>query len=254
LSPKWTATPEIISELRAQFEKVFKRSFGIQDSKKPRHRKKASLHHTSQSFSQVRLDDALLKCISTLSPKCRDEELEDLIYFILDLYQFHDVALPISEVDVTQIVVDHATRNHGSKKRTRVNDNEHVFLVLDKNVQSLPWESIPILRGRSVSRIPSVDFLIDRRRVEGLSLKQPNFAGATIDPRKGYFILDPSGDLRRTEERFKDWAAGMRKAGWNGVVGRPVSEQQFENALRQSDLVLYVELLCSTAVLADVLL
>jgi len=254
LSPKWAATPEIISELRAQFEKVFKRSFGIQDSKKPRHRKKASLHHTSQSFSQVRFDDALVKCISTLSPKCRDEELEDLIYFILDLYQFHDVALPISEVDVTQIVVDHATRNHGSKKRTRVNDNEHVFLVLDKNVQSLPWESIPILRGRSVSRIPSVDFLIDRRRVEGLSLKQPNFAGATIDPRKGYFILDPSGDLRRTEERFKDWAAGMRKAGWNGVVGRPVSEQQFENALRQSDLVLYVELLCSTAVLADVLL
>ena len=169
LSPKWAATPEIISEPRAQFEKVFKRSFGIQDSKKPRHRKKASLHHTSQSFSQVRLDDALLKCISTLSPKCRDEELEDLIYFILDLYQFHDVALPISEVDVTQIVVDlrmiledHATRNHGSKKSTKVNGNEHVFLVLDKNVQGLPWESIPILRGRSVSRIPSVDFLIDR--------------------------------------------------------------------------------------------
>jgi len=264
LSPKWTATPEIISELRTQFEKVFKRSFGIQDSKKPRHRKKASLHHTSQSFSQVRLDDALLKCISTLSPKCRDEELEDLIYFILDLYQFHDIALPISEVDVTQIVVDlrmiledHATRNHGSKKSVKVNDNEHVFLVLDKNVQGLPWESIPILRGRSVSRIPSIDFLIDRleyvefRKRGRLSLKQPNFAGATIDPRKGYFILNPSGDLRRTEERFKEWAAGMRKAGWDGVVGRPVSEQQFENALRQSDLVVYVELLCSTAVLAD---
>ena len=175
----------------------------------------------------------------------------------------HSWSLPVSWCCFTYLRgwchPNHATRNHGSKKRTRVNDNEHVFLVLDKNVQSLPWESIPILRGRSVSRIPSVDFLIDRleyvelRKRGRLSLKQPNFAGATIDPRKGYFILNPSGDLRRTEERFKDWAAGMRKAGWDGVVGRPVSEQQFENALRQSDLVVYVELLCSTAVLADVL-
>jgi separase len=29
----------------------------------------------------------------------------------------------------------------------------------------------------------------------------------------------------------------MKQAGWDGVVGKPVSEQQFENALRQNDLV-----------------
>lgn len=197
--------------------------------------------------------------------------MEDLIYFILDLYQSHDVAVPVSEVDVTQIMVDlrmiledHVMRTRGLKKSTKVNgpasqnDNEHVFLVLDKNIQGLPWESIPMLRGRSVSRIPSVDFLIDRleyaemRKRRRPGLKQ-NFAGATVDPRKGYFILNPSGDLRRTEERFKEWATGMKKAGWDGVVGRPVSEQQFENALRQSDLVVYVELIGCTAVSADVL-
>jgi separase len=262
LSPKCEATPEAIADLRTQFEKVFERSFGIQAAKRSGHQRKASLHHLPQSFTQVRLDDALLRCVSTLSPKCRDEELEDLIYFILDLYQFHGVAVPISEVDVTQIVIDlraileeHAMKTRGSKKNTKVNpsasagDDEHVFLVLDKNLQGLPWESIPILRGRSVSRIPSVDFIIDRlefiemRKCSRMGSIRQGAAGAIVDPRKGYFILNPSGDLRRTQERFKDWADGMKKAGWDGVVGKPISEQQFENALRQSDLVVYVNII-----------
>ncbi|KAJ3567488.1 hypothetical protein NP233_g6332 [Leucocoprinus birnbaumii] len=257
-SPKCKANPEEISQLRVQFEKLFKRSFGIQETKRPNTHRKTSLNHLPQSFSQVRLDEALLKCISTLSPKCRDEELEDLVYFILDLYQFHGVAVPISEVDATQIVVDirtileeHTAKTRGQKKCSKADasanegDDEHVFLVLDKNLQGLPWESIPILRGRSVSRIPSIDFLIDRldyiemRKGTRLGLQCQGPAGAIVDPRKGYFILNPSGDLRRTQERFKEWASGMKKAGWEGIVGKPVSEQQFENALRQSDLVVY---------------
>lgn len=235
---------------------MFKRSFGIKDKKRAGTHRKTSSQPQIQSFSQVRLDDALLRCFSTLSPKCRDEELEDLIYFILDLYQFHGVAIPISEVDITQMVVDirtileeHSAKMRGPKKSGKQNtaggqfDDEHVFLVLDKNLQGLPWESIPILRGRSVSRIPSVDFLVDRleyaemrRRTQPPSDRQTPF-GAVVDPRKGYFILNPSGDLRRTQERFKDWADGMKQVGWDGVIGKPVSEQQFENALRQMDLV-----------------
>ena len=60
------------------------------------------------SASQVMLDDAMIECFSTLSPKCRDEELEDLVYFILDfkLYQFHGVPVAIAEVDIDQVVVD----------------------------------------------------------------------------------------------------------------------------------------------------
>ncbi|KAF9445711.1 hypothetical protein P691DRAFT_734529 [Macrolepiota fuliginosa MF-IS2] len=258
LCPKCNASPDAIAELRVQFERIFKRSFGIQDKKRSGTHRKTSSQHQPQNFDQVRLDDALLRRFSMLSPKCQDEELEDLVYFILDLYQFHGVAIPISEVDITQIVVDmrttleeHSTRTRGLKKSAKQHtavgqpDDEHVFLVLDKNLQGLPWESIPILRGRSVSRIPSIDFLIDRleyvevRRRSQSTPRQQSPLGAVVDPRKGYFILNPSGDLRRTQERFKDWADGMRKAGWDGVVGKRVSEQQFENALRQTDLVVY---------------
>ncbi|KXN84922.1 Separin [Leucoagaricus sp. SymC.cos] len=257
LSPKCTSSHEAITELGDQFEKVFRRSFGIQDTKRGGNPRKTSSQHLPQSFNQVRLDDSLLRCFSTLSPKCRDEELEDLIYFILDLYQFHGVAIPISEVDITQMVVDLRTilEEHTMKTRGQINkkastitpesDDEHVFLVLDKNLQGLPWESIPILRGRSVSRIPSVDFLIDRleyvevRKRYRRAVERTSGVGAVVDPRKGFFILNPSGDLRKTQERFKDWADGMKKTGWDGVVGKPISEQQFENALRQSDLVVY---------------
>ena len=38
----------------------------------------------------------------------------------------------------------------------------HTILILDKSLQALPFESIPLLRSRSVSRMPSLPFLRDR--------------------------------------------------------------------------------------------
>lgn len=128
-----------------------------------------------------------------------------------------------------------------SRPASKVVD-EHLFLVLDKNVQGLPWESLPILRGRSISRVPGVQFLLDRlafakcKRESAGQPHDPRF-GAAIDPRKGYYILNPSKDLSKTEERFRNWAYDMKKAGWGGVVGQPISEQQFINALETQDLV-----------------
>jgi len=41
-----------------------------------------------------------------LYTKCRDEELEDIVYFVLDLYQYHGVPVAVSEVDIDQVVID----------------------------------------------------------------------------------------------------------------------------------------------------
>lgn len=205
--------------------------------------------------SRVTLDDVLLECFSTLSPKCRDEELEDLAYFILDLYQFHGVPVAIAEVDITQVAVDlrgvledHVAkmtagkRGVGKDRAGHPTEEEHIFLVLDKNLQGLPWESIPVLRGRSVSRIPSVDFLVDRVQFaswqsRGSCADSVGIDRAVVDPHNGFFVLNPSGDLARTEGRFKDWAKGMQDAGWEGIIGLAPSEQQFLDALRKKDLV-----------------
>jgi separase len=55
--------------------------------------------------ARVHLDDALLECFAGLSSKCKDEEAEDLVYFILDIYQFHGVpvALALAELDIDQV-------------------------------------------------------------------------------------------------------------------------------------------------------
>ncbi|KAH7929994.1 hypothetical protein BV22DRAFT_1001613 [Leucogyrophana mollusca] len=236
LSQPVTTPTEIITDLRTRLDKVFKRSLPPQDKKQK---------------SKTRLDDSILECFSSLSPKCRDEELEDLVYFILDLYQFHGVPVVISEVDVDQVTVDlrAALEEHALKRRGKVvpEEDSHLFLVLDKNVQGIPWESLPVLRGRSVSRIPSMEFLLDRLQLAELQRGSGDRANAAdtrvdraiVNPRKTFYVLNPSGDLKGTEGRFAPWLKDMHEVGWEGVIGRPPSEQQFLDALARKDLVVY---------------
>ena len=44
-------------------------------------------------------------------------------------------------------------------------EDSHTFLVLDCSLQTIPRESLPMLQGQSVSRIPSLEFLVDRLRL-----------------------------------------------------------------------------------------
>jgi separase len=229
----------MLARFREGLEKVLKRGLNVRDKKE---------------MSRVRLNDALLECFCGLSPQCRDEELEDLVYFILDLYQFHGLSVSISEVDVDQVAVDlRSVLEEHAKATTQpaVVDDAHIFLVLDKDIQGIPWESIPALRGRSVSRIPSMDFLVDRLEFEAWrrsstantppSANDSPIDRATVDPRKTYYLLNPSGDLRGTQGRFGEWLDNMKSVGWQGVVGKPPSEQQLLDALSRKDLVMCVE-------------
>ena len=51
------------------------------------------------------LDNILLECFANLSPVCRDEELEDIIYFMFDLFQLHSVPISLAEIDIDEVVV-----------------------------------------------------------------------------------------------------------------------------------------------------
>ncbi|TFK48944.1 hypothetical protein OE88DRAFT_1737166 [Heliocybe sulcata] len=223
-------TPEILASFRASLDKVFQNGGKLKDKKQK---------------NQVRLDDSILECFCALSPQCRDEELEDLVYFVLDFYQLHGAQVAVAEVDVDQVAVDlRLVLEEYSPKLQPVDEDEHLFLVLDKNVHQIPWESLPILRGRSVSRIPSGEFLLDR--LDYVNLRR-GAAGdddktsdrVVVDPRKAYYVLNPSGDLKATEGRFRDWVTDMREVGWDGIVGRQPSELEFANALSSQDLVIY---------------
>lgn len=230
MSPPTTLSRELVDDLRTRLEKLFRRSL-------PRDKKK----------KKVRLDDALVACFSNLSPKCRDEELEDLVYFILDLYQFHGVPIAISEVDMDQVTMDLRTaleEHVAARKRGEVTpvEDSHTFLVLDRSLQSIPWESLPVLRGQSVSRIPSLEFLLDRVGLAEMAGEDGDVMDRIrVDARKTYYVLNPSGDLKGTEGRFSSWLKGMHGMGWEGIVGRAPSEQELLSALSRKDLVMYVD-------------
>jgi separase len=212
--------------------------------------------HEKRDKQRLHIDDALLDCFSSLSPKCRDEELEDLAYFVLDLFQLHGAQVAVSEIDIDQLAIDlrAVLEEHSSaitRARVQPVPDHHLFLVLDRNVQGIPWESIPILRGHSVSRIPSLSFLLDRihlaRHLRGM-LPLPSASEvasgnnsidrANIDPRRTFYVLNPSGDLKPTQKRFQTWLEGMRPAGWTGMIGRVPTEEELVKALTTYDLVM----------------
>ena len=234
-----TRPPAAFNNFRTGFDKVFRRNV-IGNNK----RKK-----------WVQLTDVLLECFASLSPKCRDEELEDLIYFVLDLYQLHGINIALSEIDMDLLAVELRTmmEEYHAENRRRVQKTKdpHMFLVLDKNLQGIPWESLPILRGQSISRIPSMSFLLDRLHlsrvqqelrgiVSGKSPLPPD--RITIDPRKTYYVLNPGGDLVKSVERFGGWFQEMRKPGvnWEGLVNTAPSELQLAGALEKNDLFMSV--------------
>ncbi|KAG9091002.1 hypothetical protein FRC06_000783 [Ceratobasidium sp. 370] len=227
--------PDTLSLLRSRVDKAFKRN-GIGSDK---------------TSTRPKLDKGLLDCFASISPKCRDEELEDLAYFVLDLYQLHGISIALSEVDVDTLVVDlrNALEEHAQKTKPRstlVGDH-HLFLVLDKNVQRIPWESLPILRGQSVSRIPSVSFLVDRVQLAGHHQGVPFVANpgdaadrVCIDPTRVQYVLNPKGDLKHTEKQFSPWLKRMTKeAGWTGIIGRKPSEEEMARSLAGADLFMY---------------
>jgi separase len=123
-------------------------------------------------------------------------------------------------------------------------DDDHLFLVLDRNLQGFPLESTPILRGRSVSRIPSVSFLIDRLELARISANHPplpegaayKMGGMPVDPSRVFYLLNPEGDLKHTEEAFSPWLQSMKKVGWNGIIGRRPTEFELTGALDRHDL------------------
>lgn len=85
--------------------------------------------------------------------------------------------------------------------------NSHVILIPDKNMQSLPLESMNVLRNQSVSRVPCISFLRDRilyAKAKAAAVgNQEGWVELSIDGKNTYYVLNPSGDLKQTQDEFQ---------------------------------------------------
>lgn len=240
-------TPERLARFRTQIEKVFNLAiFG-------------SAHDTKKA-GRVHLNDSLLECFANLPHDSREEEIEDLVYFILDIYQFHGVPVALHELDFEQVSICLGRSSFArdlifhqivcdlqaplaelqaslGTVEPPVDGPEHLLLALDKNAQAFPWESIPYLRGRPISRVPSLPILLDQLALG--KIMQPGSTRRTVNSRKTYFILNPSGDLMKTQEAFEPLLKDMQeRSGWKGIIGDKPTELELSRILRDYDLVL----------------
>lgn len=150
---------------------------------------------------------------------------DDLIYYLFDAVESQ---LLYDEVDARKLCED-IRRKCNDLAPTRV--IEHIILVVPGVCSQIPWESMPTLRRRPISRIPTLAQLQRQLIAHADVLKDG------IDCNTGFYVLNPAGDLKRTEGNFKDKFEAM--SGWNGISGRRPREEELVAGLNSSNLYFY---------------
>lgn len=161
-----------------------------------------------------------------------DQEMEDIVYYLLDSLQANGVPIDYTEIDLEAMgeELKDVIAKHSVDIIYESDDNcAHTVLILDKRLQMLPWESIPSLRQRSVSRLPSLAFLRDR-------LIQNTDTTIQVTPEQVFYVLNPDGDLVNTQKEFEE---SFKSLQWHGIIGRSPSETEYEHALTKNSVYLY---------------
>ncbi|KAK0711664.1 peptidase family C50-domain-containing protein [Lasiosphaeris hirsuta] len=247
-------------ELLCRFQKSF---LNILDKHLPSRRQVRGKKTKTAQASKVTLDSRVLELFIGLGDATAqdcdfDDELTDLLYFVIDILQFHGETNAYDEIDFDSMAVE--TFDALQSYHSAVKSNEttgagiHTILMLDKSLHVFPWESLPCLQGCAVSRMPSLACLRrlihEQRAASGSpatpSNDQPGDAprspleGHHASFRSGSYILNPGADLKTTETAFaQPLATHLPSKSWKQIVGRAPTETEFEQALSETDILLY---------------
>ncbi|KAI3912246.1 hypothetical protein MKW98_012057 [Papaver atlanticum] len=115
-----------------------------------------------------------------------------------------------------------------------------IVLVLDSEIQMLPWENLPVLRKHEIYRMPSVGSVsailnISWHLEEPIGRISDTFPA--IDPLDGFYLLNPGGDLERAQVEFEDW---FRDQKFEGKAGTAPPAEELVVALENHDLFIYI--------------
>jgi separase len=226
-------------DLLARFQKSFE---NILDKHLPSRRK-----NKRNSGTRVTLDSRILELFIGLGDATAEEcdfsePLTDLLYFVVDVLQFHGELNAYAEIEFDSIVVEihDALRCYHEAAHISSGEEEgkHTILILDKALHIFPWESLPCMEGLAVSRLPSLGCLQDRLiKQQKASAGQDEVEGHYIDPTSGAYILNPGGDLKHTQTTFQQTLESL--PSWTGITNRNPSEEEMKNELQSKDLFLY---------------
>ncbi|KAK4650761.1 separin protein [Podospora pseudocomata] len=250
------------ADLLARFQKSF---LAMMDKHLPSRRQvRGKKTKVAAAGQKVQLDLNILELFIGLGDATRpgtdfDDELTDLLYFVVDILQFHGERNAYDEIDFDSMVVEtfdalmgyHSAVNEGRSRSSRGVEEEtgiHTVLLLDKALHVFPWESLPCMQGLAISRMPSLACL--RRLILEQRLSEtPVGEGGLLDVEghhvdfgkgkgKGAYILNPSGDLAATQKTFGP-ALEKNLSSFESIISRPPTEPEFERFLAEKDLLLY---------------
>ncbi|KAF9877310.1 hypothetical protein CkaCkLH20_05010 [Colletotrichum karsti] len=229
-------------ELLAKFQKAFAK---IMDKHLPSRRQVRGKKTTKAP--KVALEPRILDLFiglgdpSTVAPdNDMDEPLNDLLYFIVDILQFQGERNAYDEIDFDSMVVDTLDAlqaYHSAAKTSEPEEGAHSILILDKALHAFPWESLPCMEGLAYSRVPSLSCL-RRLILEQRTTQNGDASHHTVSPAGGTYILNPGSDLKNTLKHFEKPMTTLGDS-WTGIVSRCPTEDEFEGALKNSEILLY---------------
>ncbi|KAJ3159011.1 hypothetical protein HDU86_002180 [Geranomyces michiganensis] len=233
----FTACDDAFHVFRATMKKIV---YGAVAQKSKRARRPAALD----------LDPGLCKMLLRLGPEPGYDDVEDALFYLMDAYQFSGVGINYDEIDLDGLVDEirdaHAEfyRAYTELQKTTTTTGErphqkptHTILIPDKHLIAFPWESLPILRHVPVTRLPSIFFLRDILVKDQAAGGGVGSRPTTVDRKSVHYVLNPSGDLAKTEQAFK--AMVTECAEWTGIIGSAPTEDQCAEALSSKDLYIY---------------
>ncbi|KAH9884456.1 peptidase family C50-domain-containing protein [Xylariomycetidae sp. FL2044] len=256
------------SDLLARFQKSFQNILG----KHLPSRRQVKPKRGKAAPPKVNLDPRILDLFICLGDEKTpdselDEPLMDLLFFVVDILQFHGERNAYDEIDFDEMIVDTFDALHAyhatAKSRKIRQDDSHTILVLDKALHVFPWESLPCLQGQPVSRVPSLAYLrraiLEQKNSRPDTTEESDLSSSSPSSKKnkvpssssshreghyasiasGTYILNPSADLKSTQSTFAPALSRHLAPGWTGIQARAPSEAEFEAALTGRDLLLY---------------
>ena len=226
-------------DLLARFQKSFQ---NILDKHLPSRQKTGKRNTGPRITLDSRILDLFIGLGDASDEDCDfSEPLTDLLYFVVDVLQFHGELNAYAEIDFDSIVVEthDALRSYHEAVRAsgHIDESRHTILILDKALHCFPWESLPCMDGLAVSRLPSLGCLRDRIVGHERELPDESPQGCYIDRENGSYILNPSGDLKTTQTTFQKPLQTLN--GWDGIVNRTPTEDEIKSTLQSKDLLLY---------------
>lgn len=198
--------------------------------------------HKLESNNNIQLHAHVLDLFVALGhpEECElDDSINDLLYFVVDVLQFHGEHNAYDEIDFDMITVevqDALRCYHEAVKMGDLKASQHTILVLDKELIAFPWESLSCLKGQAVTRMPSLGCI--KKRLDRLRLQDPNASTLRISRNNGAYILNPSTDLTSTQAAFSD-VFSTSLATFDSIINRCPTESEFESCLLNHELFLY---------------